>query len=197
MNNKLDDYTKNCFLYENTLPEWWNLIQTKQTIIKVKKGQKFIDEGTETLGIYFIHKGFVKVHKHWGQREMIVRFAKEGDIVGYRGISVGNSLSPISATSMKDSVLCFLELDFFKTLLKTNNTFAYRLMMFYADELHWSEQKMGSLVHLSVKERFVVNLLYLINHLGLDKENVLKAELTKTDLAAYVGTTYETIYREI
>lgn len=62
MNNKLDDYTKNCFLYENTLPEWWDLIQTKQTIIKVKKGQKFIDEGTETLGIYFIHKGFVKVH---------------------------------------------------------------------------------------------------------------------------------------
>ncbi len=56
---------------------------------------------------------------------------------------------------------------------------------------------MGSLVHLSVKERFVVNLLYLINHLGLDKENVLKAELTKTDLAAYVGTTYETIYRVI
>ena len=53
---------------------------------------------------------------------------------------------------------------------------------------------MGSLVHLSVKVRFVVNLLYLINHLGLDKENVLKAELTKTDLAAYVGTTYETIY---
>ena len=98
---------------------------------------------------------------------------------------------------MKDSVLCFLELDFFKTLLKTNNTFAYRLMMFYEDELHWSEQKMGSLVHLSVKERFVVNLLYLINHLGLDKENVLKAELTKTDLAAYVGTTYETIYRVI
>ena len=98
---------------------------------------------------------------------------------------------------MKDSVLCFLELDFFKTLLKTNNTFAYRLMMFYADELHWLEQKMGSLVHLSVKERFVVNLLYLINHLGLDKENVLKAELTKTDLAAYVGTTYETIYRVI
>ena len=128
---------------------------------------------------------------------MIVRFAKDGDIVGHRGISVGNSLSPISATSMKDSVLCFLELDFFKTLLKTNNTFAYRLMMFYADELHWLEQKMGSLVHLSVKERFVVNLLYLINHLGLDKENVLKAELTKTDLAAYVGTTYETIYRVI
>ena len=38
---------------------------------------------------------------------------------------------------------------------------------------------------------------YLIDHLGLDKENVLKAELTKTDLAAYIGTTYETMHRVI
>ena len=70
---------------------------------------------------------------------MIVRFGKKGDIVGHRGISTANSLSPISATAMKDSVLCFVELDFFKTLLKTNNTFAYELMMFYAEELHRSE----------------------------------------------------------
>jgi CRP-like cAMP-binding protein len=147
-------------------------------------------------GVYFIHKGFVKVHKHWGQREMIVRFGKKGDIVGHRGISVGNLFSNFCHFDERFCSLLF-RTRFFKTLLKTNNTFAYRLMMFYADELHWSEQKMGSLVHLSVKERFVVNLLYLINHLGLDKENVLKAELTKTDLAAYVGTTYETIYRVI
>jgi CRP-like cAMP-binding protein len=81
--------------------------------------------------------------------------------------------------------------------LKTNNTFAYELMMFYAEELHWSEQKMASLFQLSVKKRFIVNLLYLIDHLGLDKDNVLKAELTKTDLAAYIGTTYETMHRVI
>lgn len=70
-------------------------------------------------------------------------------------------------------------------------------MMFYADELQWSEQKMGNLVHLSVKERFKVSLKYLINHFGLDDENCLNIELTKTDLALYVGSTYETVYRVI
>jgi len=48
---------------------------------------------------------------------------------------------------------------------------------------------MGSLVHLSVKERLVANLIYLINYFGLDEENILKIELTKTDLAAYISTT--------
>ncbi|WP_435525441.1 Crp/Fnr family transcriptional regulator [Chryseobacterium indoltheticum] len=52
-------------------------------------------------------------------------------------------------------------------------------------------------MHLSVKERFVVNLIYLINYFGLDEENILKIELTKTDLAAYIGSTYETVYRTI
>lgn len=182
---------------QNITPDWWEMVDLKRTLIKAKKGQKFIEEGNGISGVFFIQEGFVKVHKHWGDREMIVRFAKKGDIVGHRGISVGNSLSPISATAMKDSVLCFVELDFFKTLLKTNNTFAYELMMFYADELQWSEQKMGSLVHLSVKERFILNLLYLLNHFGTDKDNILNIELTKTDLAAYIGTTYETMYRVI
>ncbi len=197
MNKKINECDHTCFMCQNIMPDWWEMIDLKRILIKVKKGQRFIEESNKISGVFFVQDGFVKVHKHWGEREMIVRFAKKGDIVGHRGISGGNSLSPISATAMKDSVLCFLELDFFRSLLKTNNTFAYELMMFYADELQWSEQKMGSLVHLSVKERFIVNLLYLINHLGLDKENVLKAELTKTDLAAYIGTTYETIYRVI
>jgi len=186
-----------CFMCKNILKEWWEAIDIKIDRINVKKGQKFISEGSEMPGVFFIQKGFVKVHKHWGDREMIVRFTREGEIVGHRAISSENLLSPISATAMQDSVLCFIEINFFRTLLKTNTAFAYELMMFYANELQWSEQKMGSLVHLSVKDRLVVNLLYLISHFGLDEENVLKIELTKTDLAAYIGTTYETVYRTI
>lgn len=197
MKKKLGECDHSCFMCKNILKEWWEAIDIKRNSIYVKKGQKFINEGSEMPGVFFIQKGFVKVHKHWGDREMIVRFTKEGEIVGHRAISSENLLSPISATAMQDSVLCFIELNFFKTLLKTNSTFAYELMMFYANELQWSEQKMGSLVHLSVKERFVVNLIYLINYFGLDEENILKIELTKTDLAAYIGTTYETVYRTI
>jgi len=197
MKRNLTECDHSCFMCKNILQEWWETIDIKRNIINVKKGQKFINEGCEMPGVFFIQEGFVKVHKHWGDREMIVRFTKKGEIVGHRAISSENLLSPVSATAMQDSVLCFIELNFFKTLLKTNTAFTYELMMFYANELQWSEQKMGSLVHLSVKERLVANLIYLINYFGLDEENVLKIELTKTDLAAYIGTTYETVYRTI
>ena len=100
---------------QNVLPEWWEAIDLKRQLIKVKKGQKFIEEGTDTNGIYFIQEGLVKVHKHWDDREMIVRFAKQNEIVGHRAISSGNTKSPISATAMMDTVLCFITKDFFKS----------------------------------------------------------------------------------
>ncbi len=179
------------------MPEWWEYIDIKRKILKIKKGNRFIEENSEVEGVYFVEKGLVKVHKHWGDREMIVRFAKEGDVVGHRGISISDSKSPISATAMQNSVVSFIELDVFKTLLKTNNSFAYELMMFYAEELKWSEQKAGSLIHLSVKERLMIHLSYLKKQFGVDEEGYVQIELTKTDLAAYIGTTYESVYRVI
>lgn len=179
------------------MPEWWEYIDIKRKILKIKKGNLFIEESNEVEGVYFVEKGLVKVHKHWGDREMIVRFAKEGEVVGHRAISISESKSPISATAMQNSIISFIELDVFKTLLKTNNTLAYELMMFYAEELQWSEQKAGSLIHLSVKERLMIHLSYLKKQFGMDEEGFVRIELTKTDLAAYIGTTYESIYRVI
>jgi CRP-like cAMP-binding protein len=75
---------------QNITQDWWQMIDLKRFLIKVKKGQKFIEEGNEMSGVYFIQDGFVKVHKHWEEREMIVRFGKKGDIVGHRGISTAN-----------------------------------------------------------------------------------------------------------
>ncbi len=197
MQKKKDDCAHSCFMCQNILPEWWEVIDIKRNVIRVRKGQRFIEEGSETKGVFFVQNGLVKVHRHWGDKEMIIRFAKNGEIVGHRGLAAGQSLSPVTATAMQDSVLCFVELDFFKTLLRTNNSFAYELMMFYARELQWSEQKMGSLVHLPVKERLIQNLLYLAEHFGVDENGFLQIELTKTDVAAYTGTTYETIHRII
>lgn len=182
---------------QNILPDWWEIVDTKRNIVKVKRGQCFVKEGSKMTNVFFVNDGLVKVHKHWGDKEMIVRFAKNGEIVGHRGLAAEQSLSPITATAMQDSVLCSVEVDFFKRLLKTNNSFAYELMMFYAKELQWSEQKMGSLVHFPVKERLILNLLFLTDHFGLDENGFLQIELTKTDLAAYIGTTYETIHRVI
>lgn len=184
-----------CFMCRHVLKEWLGNISTKRSVQKVKKGQCFIEEGQLAKGVYFVQEGLVKVHKHWGQKESIVRFASKGDIVGHRGMGSEIETYPISATAMENSVVCFVEFDFFKSLLRTNNNLTYELLMFYADELQVSERKIGGLVHVPVKGRVAWSLVHLSRKFGVDQEGFIAIPLKKTDLAAYIGTTYETVYR--
>ena len=45
---------------QNITQDWWQMIDLKRFLIKFKKGQKFIEEGNEMSGVYFIQDGFVK-----------------------------------------------------------------------------------------------------------------------------------------
>lgn len=197
MSKKLKVCDHSCFMCRYVVMDWWENIDLRRQIIKMKKGQRFIDEGSDAEGVYFVQEGLVKVHQRWDDKERIVRFAKKGDIVGHRGMSKEKSTFPISATCLENTVLCFIPIDFFKSLLKTNPSLTYELLMFYADELQISEQQVTNQVHLSVKGRLAWSFLLLEEKMGTDEDGCIRLVLSKTDLAAYVGSTYESVYRMI
>jgi len=136
----------------------------------------------------------VKVHKQWGEKELIVRFAKKGDIVGHRGLGTDNYY-PVSATAIEPSTVCFIEIEFFLTSLKVNQDFLYQLMMFFAEELKVSERKMRNLAHMPLKGRVALALLTLDEKFGVLPDGFIDLTLTKQDLASYTGATYETVFR--
>lgn len=146
-------------------------------------------------GIFFIYSGKVKVHKKWGtHKDLIVRFAQKGDMIGYRGL--GNELVyPISATALEDVIVCFMDLTFFDDTLRVNPRLSYELLKFYAKELQQAEERMRNLVHMEVKGRLADTILMLKSTFGLDNSGYINITLTKQDIASYAGTTYETLSR--
>ncbi|KRT13682.1 transcriptional regulator [Pedobacter ginsenosidimutans] len=192
-NNSCD--LKSCFMCQLTLKEWHPAIESHKRNFIAKKGEVIIKEGDPVSGVYFVTSGNVKVHKQWGDKELILRFANDGAIIGHRGISSSISTYPISATALETTKLCFVDIDFFKTTIKVNQEFAYGLLMFYADELHASEKKMRNLALMSVKGRLAVAILGLRDQFGLDEEGFLNLALSRQDLAAFTGATYETVFR--
>jgi CRP-like cAMP-binding protein len=192
-NNNCD--LKTCFMCQLTLKEWHPAIESHKRNFIAKKGEVIIKEGDPVSGVYFVTSGNVKVHKQWGDKELILRFANDGAIIGHRGISSSISTYPISATALETTKLCFVDIDFFKTTIKVNQEFAYGLLMFYADELHTSEKKMRNLALMSVKGRLTVAILGLRDQFGLDAEGFLNLALSRQDLAAFTGATYETVFR--
>lgn len=184
-----------CMLCRLCLKEWGPAIGAHRKNFSLKKGQMLFREGDKVTGIYFVYDGLVKVHKHWGkEKELIVRFARNGDIVGHRG--VGHELVyPVSATALEPVTVCYVDMAFFQSSLQVNHAFLYELMLFYAGELQESEKNMRNLAHMSVKGRVANALLLLHSKFGINKEGVLNMALSRQDLAAYTGTTYETAFR--
>jgi CRP/FNR family transcriptional regulator len=192
--SKTDCDLKSCSFCKLCLKEWLPAIDINRQTLHVKKGEEFIKEGEYVTGVYFVYEGAVKVHKQWGEKELIVRFAKKGDIVGHRGLG-NDTYYPVSATAIEPSIVCFIEIEFFLTSLKVNQDFLYQLMMFFAEELKVSERKMRNLAHMPVKGRLAQALLTLQEKFGTQQEGYIDLTLTKQDLASYTGATYETVFR--
>lgn len=192
--SKHDCDLKSCFFCKLCLKEWLPAVGANRQTFSVRKGETLFEEGDKVTGVFFVYAGKVKVHKKWGDKELIVRFANQGAIVGHRGLG-NDTVYPVSATAIEPATVCFIELPFFLTTLRVNHEFTYQLMMFFAEELQVSERKMRNLAHMSVKGRVAQSLLTLKERFGVTGEGFIDIVLSRQDLASFAGTTYETVFR--
>lgn len=184
-----------CFLCRHCLPEWKGAIAAAREILQYKKGYMIYREGTEVAGLYFIKDGAVKVHQSWGKdKEIILRFAAAGDVLGHRGQG-GPAIFPVSATTLEPTTVCFIPNDFLETTFKTNPSFLYSMMQLYATELQKAELRMRALALTPVKAVVAETLLTIKDIFGVDRAGFIRVPITRSDIADYAGTTYEAVFR--
>ena len=184
-----------CSMCLGCQPAWLGAIDANRKMLHFKKGGQLFKEGDPMTGMYFIHSGLVKVHKQWGDdKELIVRFAKQGAIVGHRGLG-NETIYPVSATALSTTEICFVDLNFFIATLKVNPQYLFDLMMFFASELKESERRMRNLADMSTKGRIGQALLTLFDKFGVTPDGLINIDISRQDLASYSGTTYETLFK--
>jgi len=184
-----------CSMCKSCKSEWLKAIDVNRKLVHYNKGESIFHEGDNVNGMYFIFSGLVKVHKKWSDnKELILRFAKDGAIVGHRGLG-GDTIYPVSATALVASDICFVDLDFFMATLKVNPDYLFDLMMFFATELKESEKRMRNIAHMNTKGRIGQSLLNLQDKFGTDADGFINIEISRQDLASYTGTTYETLFK--
>lgn len=188
---------KSCFLCRHCLTDWLPAIAASKQNFEIKKGQQLFNEGNQVKGIYFVYSGTLKVHKRWGKgKELILRFAKAGDIAGQMGLG-DDPVYPVSATAIETSVVCFIASDFFESTININNTFTRQLMRVLANDLQESEKRMRNLAHMPVKGRVAQALLMLKDQFGITESGHINIELTRQDIASFTGAVYESLFRVI
>lgn len=187
---------ENCLIKKHITNEDVLKIIDKKQSFTCKKSQQFILEGAPMHGLFFIFKGKAKVTKTgiFG-REQIVRFAKDGEIIGHRGFGSEKSY-PIGATALEKTTLCNFTNKILMEVLHKAPELTFDLMLFYAKELNNSESKVRKIAQMSVREKVIDTFLYLHRKFGQTGEH-LNITLSRKDIADFAGTTEEQVIRVI
>lgn len=181
-----------CAILKNCSSDWLDYINTSKICFRVKKGDIIFYEGDIIEGMRFIQEGKIKVFKTGiNSREQIVRLSKTGDILGHRGWE--RNKMPVSASAIENSTICFVNNNDFSNALKHNAKLTYDLMLFYANELYFSEVKARNLAQMSVTELVADALLYIHQVYGEDSEGFLDVRLSRQEIADLSGTTKEQV----
>lgn len=194
MGKKTESDLHPCLFCSNCQPGWLELTALKKQTLSFKKGAQIFSEGGKVNGMYFTLSGAVKVHKQWGaQKELIIRFAGGGDVIGIRGF--GDETFRVSATALEPTTVCYIPADHLQTSLSVNPALTYKLMQVYAEELQRAEQRMSSLAHLDTKGRAAEAILTVKNTFGTDSDGFLSLAISRQDIASFAGTIYETVFK--
>ncbi|WP_396601359.1 Crp/Fnr family transcriptional regulator [Algibacter sp. R77976] len=184
----------NCLIHNNSDVLFSSKLPQSNTVLKCKKGQQFIIEGAPVNGLYFIKSGTVKVFRTGiNGRQQIVRFAKPCEIIGHRGFGTQEYYS-IGAIALQDTELHYFSKEHLQDTLLKNPKFAYDMMLFYANELNRSENKVKSISQMTVRERVIDTLLYIHRKFG-NLKGFINLPLSRKEYADYAGTTEEQVIR--
>lgn len=188
---------KDCLIQKHLSSEIVQKLIQKKSTIACKKGQQFILEGAPINGLFFVQNGKSKVFKTgiYG-KEQILRFVKNGEIIGHRGFGISNHYS-ISAVALENTILCNFSNEVLNELLLKIPKLTYDFMLFYAEELNKSESKVKSIAQMTVREKVIDTILYIHRKFGENPKGLLNIQLSRKEIADFAGTTDEQVIRTI
>ncbi len=194
--NLLSVFNENYFK-ENLSPEDFQRYQSAVKQVSVHKGEHLFDEHESAQGVYLITKGTLKLSKSgvYG-KDQILRFIKEGDLIGYRSLLIGEDFQA-KAETMSDVEANFLPGEVFLHLLEVDPKLSFAMLQKFAYELGESSNTITFLAQKTVRERLAEVLLLLEQKLGTDPEGFIKISLTREEIANLIGTATESAIRLI
>ncbi len=186
-----------CFVQKYCLSEWHGYSEHHKIRKQISASKTIFSQGDLVTGLYIICSGKVKVLlKDAKGEELIIRVAGNGQVLGHRGIS-DDMVYPISAETLIESEIAYFSNEDFFKLLNANKDLSFYMMMFFANELHRSEQLRHAHWNKSSEAKVAVALLMVINAFGYkdDEQKVLDLGMNYRELSKFARISYPTLSR--
>ena len=155
-----------------------------------KKGEVLFNEGGTPRGVFFIHSGLIKVIKYGIEgKEQIIEIAKVGDLVGFRAM-LSDLTYNVDAIMLEDTALCYVQKSDFLKEINCNEDLRNTVIRVLSKELQDRADLLTTMAQKTVRQRTALALLLLD-----DIYEGKPINLSRDDLANFVGTATETVIR--
>ncbi|MFZ5943095.1 MAG: Crp/Fnr family transcriptional regulator [Bacillota bacterium] len=178
-----------------------NLLNLISGVIEEKsfpKGKIIFMEGDPGSALYFVKSGKVKISKvSETGREIIIHILGTGDIFAEVTLFQEKSTYPASAEVIEDAEIGMIKNDKLENLVSANPRIALQLIRALTGKILTIQERIRHLGANDAVERTIQVLIALAEGHGRKTKagTELCVNITRQDLAAFVGTTRETISR--
>jgi CRP/FNR family transcriptional regulator len=157
------------------------------------RGQSIFNEGDPADRFHVVISGRVKIFKLSADgKEQILHLFGPGEPFGEAPVFSGKTF-PASAAALEQTVTIFFPRRAFVDLITRNPSLALDMLAVLSERLHRFTDLIEQLSLREVPERLAAYFLYRRTENGA--EDTLELDLTKTQLASFLGTVPETLSR--
>ncbi len=179
------------FLDETEIQE----VVDNSNVVTFNKKEMIFRQSTRTSHIMFVKSGLVKIFKEGRNgKYIILKVAVKNDFLGLLSI-YGGDTHHYSASAIQPSEICFVDINVFNKLLKTNGEFSGQIIKRISSDGLFIFDRLMSQSHKQLPGRIADVILYF-------SEVIFKSEefdfpFTRRELAELAGTTKESFIRTL
>jgi CRP/FNR family transcriptional regulator, polysaccharide utilization system transcription regulator len=193
--NNLREFFSKSTVFRHLTEEELDILPLEGGPDRYKRGDIIYEEGGRINGFYVVCRGIIKIYKTgFDGKDQIIRFAKPGDVMGFRSTITGEFACTTTKT-IEEADITYIPGELVKSLVKTNGEFAMDLLQIACMELGEANDYITDIAQKTVRERLAEVLIQLKWTFDLDRDKFLNISLTREELASIVGTATESVIR--
>lgn len=187
------------------LNQFFNDVRTSGLIKKLSeqynienfdKKQILYHEGKRPRFLYFLIKGKVKGFRlHEDGKEYITNLYTEGEFIGYTALLEESNYDD-SAAVLEDAEIMSIPKDDFIQMISTDIGIASKFIHIIAQNVKEKEERLMNLAYSSLRKRVARALVDIVTKYDLTHQGT-PIELSREDIAQYVGTATESLIRTL
>ena len=160
------------------------------------KKKMLYQEGKRPRFLFYLMKGKVKAFKaHEDGKEYITNLYSEGDFIGYTAL-IGDTNYDDSASVLEEAEIMQIPIDDFQKMVYSDISIASKFIHIITQNVKEKEERLLNLAYSSLRKRVARALVDIVEKFKL-KEQTNPIEISREDIAQYVGTATESLIRTL